>query len=326
MNSNSEAQHQHNARITARLNPSNHTMEQGTVLGRMNCLSKGAASGFKVAIPGGGGGGIGQPLAKNESSRLRIHLYDVFNTYKVTADINHVDTCAVICGFIGPQQSENALTGMDPVIIPAGVPRKLGMTRNDFFNINAGIIKTLCEGIVKCCPRAIVKLITHPVNSTIPIAAEVIKKVGTFDPKKLLRVTMLHVVKANTFVAEVLALDPGDVDVLVVGGHATVTILPLLSHVKPQCSFTPDKVNNLNACIQNGSIGVEANDGSGYANLSMAHATIARLPRTRLKEEIENIVDHQIVSTRRGAYCITKAFLKSCRSEVRRHRGSSQKD
>lgn len=89
---------------------------------------------------------------------------------------------------------------MDLVIIPAGVPRKPGMTRDDLFNINAGIVRTLCEGIAKCCPNAVVNLISNPVNSTVPIAAEVFKKAGTFDPKRLLGVTMLDVVRANTFV------------------------------------------------------------------------------------------------------------------------------
>ena len=103
-------------------------------------------------------------------------------------------------GFLGQAQLESALTGMDLVIIPAGVPRKPGMTRDDLFNINAGIVRTLCEGIAKACPRAVVNLISNPVNSTIPIAAEVFKKTGTYDPKRLLGVTMLDVVRANTFV------------------------------------------------------------------------------------------------------------------------------
>lgn len=74
------------------------------------------------------------------------------------------------------------------------------MTRDDLFKINAGIVKTLCEGVAKCCPNAIVNLISNPVNSTVPIAAEVFKKAGTYDPKRLLGVTMLDVVRANTFV------------------------------------------------------------------------------------------------------------------------------
>lgn len=103
-------------------------------------------------------------------------------------------------GFLGQPQLESALVGMDLVVIPAGVPRKPGMTRDDLFKINAGIVKTLCEGIAKCCPNAIVNLISNPVNSTVPIAAEVFKKAGTYDPKRLLGVTMLDVGRANTFV------------------------------------------------------------------------------------------------------------------------------
>lgn len=103
-------------------------------------------------------------------------------------------------GFLGQPQLESALTGMDLVVIPAGVPRKPGMTRDDLFKINAGIVRTLCEGVAKCCPNAIVNLISNPVNSTVPIAAEVFKKAGTYDPKRLLGVTMLDVVRANTFV------------------------------------------------------------------------------------------------------------------------------
>ncbi|GFP94007.1 malate dehydrogenase glyoxysomal [Phtheirospermum japonicum] len=126
------------------------------------------------------------------------------------------------------------------------------MTRDDLFKINAGIVKTLCEGIAKGCPNAVVNLISNPVNSTVPIAAEVFKKAGTYDPKKLLGVTMLDVVRANTFVAEVLGLDPREVNVPVVGGHAGVTILPLLSQVKPACSFTPDETEYLTKRIQDG--------------------------------------------------------------------------
>lgn len=265
------------ARITAHLNPSNPQMEVSSILRGSDCRSKGGVAGFKVAVLGAAGG-IGQPLAmlmKMNPLVSVLHLYDVVNTPGVTADISHMDTGAVVRGFLGQQQLEDALTGMDLVIIPAGVPRKPGMTRDDLFNINAGIVRTLCEGIAKCCPNAVVNLISNPVNSTVPIAAEVFKKAGTFDPKRLLGVTMLDVVRANTFVAEVLGLDPREVDVPVVGGHAGVTILPLLSQVKPSCSFTPKETEYLTDRIQNGGTEVvEAKAGAGSATLSMAYAAV----------------------------------------------------
>lgn len=72
---------------------------------------------------------------------------------------------------------------------------------------------------------------TNPVNSTVPIAAETLKKLGVYDPRKVMGVSTLDIVRANTFVAEAKGLDMKDVDVPVIGGHAGATILPLLSQV-----------------------------------------------------------------------------------------------
>lgn len=263
------------ARIAAHLNPPNPQMEENSGLWRAECRAKGGAPGFKVAILGAAGG-IGQSLSmlmKMNPLVSVLHLYDVVNAPGVTADVSHMDTGAVVRGFLGQPQLAAALTGMDLVIIPAGVPRKPGMTRDDLFKINAGIVKTLCEGVAKSCPNAIVNLISNPVNSTVPIASEVFKKTGTYDPKRLLGVTKLDVVRANTFVAEVLGLDPREVDVPVVGGHAGVTILPLLSQVKPPSAFTQEETEYLTNRIQNGGTEVvEAKAGAGSATLSMAFA------------------------------------------------------
>ncbi|XP_037439033.1 malate dehydrogenase, glyoxysomal-like [Triticum dicoccoides] len=263
------------ARVASHLRPPTSQEEEVAILKGSNCRAKGAAPGFKVAVLGASGG-IGQPLSllmKMNPLVSVLHLYDVVNTPGVTADISHMNTGAVVRGFLGQPQLESALTGMDLVIIPAGIPRKPGMTRDDLFNINAGIVRTLCEGIAKCCPNAIVNVISNPVNSTVPIAAEVFKKAGTYDPKRLLGVTTLDVVRANTFVGEVLGLDPRDVNVPVVGGHAGVTILPLLSQVNPPCSFTSEEISYLTSRIQNGGTEVvEAKAGAGSATLSMAYA------------------------------------------------------
>lgn len=53
-----------------------------------------------------------------------------------------------------------------------GVPRKPGMTRDDLFNTNAGIVSGLAEACAKHCPSAIFLIISNPVNSTVPIFAE----------------------------------------------------------------------------------------------------------------------------------------------------------
>lgn len=56
-------------------------------------------------------------------------------------------------GFMGDENLGKALESSDVVIIPAGVPRKPGMARDDLFNINAGIVKSLCTAIAKYCPN-----------------------------------------------------------------------------------------------------------------------------------------------------------------------------
>ncbi|KAA3486686.1 malate dehydrogenase, mitochondrial-like [Gossypium australe] len=109
----------------------------------------------KVAVLGTAGG-IGQPLAllmKLNPLVSRLALYDITNTPGVAADVSHVNTRSEVAGYVGEDQLKQALEGCDVVIIPAGVPRKPGMTRDDLFNINAGIVKSLCAAIAKDCPN-----------------------------------------------------------------------------------------------------------------------------------------------------------------------------
>ena len=61
-------------------------------------------------------------------------------------------------GFIGDEELGASLEGADLVVIPAGVPRKPGMTRDDLFNINAGIVKNLVTAIAKHAPNVSLRL------------------------------------------------------------------------------------------------------------------------------------------------------------------------
>ena len=44
------------------------------------------------------------------------------------------------------------------------------------------------------CVQAMINMISNPVNSTVPIAAEVLKAAGVYDKRKLFGVTTLDVV------------------------------------------------------------------------------------------------------------------------------------
>ncbi|KAJ7565770.1 hypothetical protein O6H91_02G074300 [Diphasiastrum complanatum] len=208
---------------------------------------------YKVAVLGAAGG-IGQPLSlllKMSPLLSNLNLYDIANVKGVVADLGHCNTPAQVSGFTGPAELADSLKGVDLIIIPAGVPRKPGMTRDDLFNINAGIVKDLVEVAADTAPNALINVISNPVNSTVPIAAEILKQKGVYNPRKLFGVTTLDVVRANTFVAKQKNLRLIDVDVPVIGGHAGITILPLLSKARPAIEFSTQEIEELTVRIQN---------------------------------------------------------------------------
>ncbi|KAF8317949.1 L-malate dehydrogenase [Clavulina sp. PMI_390] len=233
------------------------------------------------AVVLGAAGGIGQPLSlllKLNPLVTELGLFDIVNTPGVAADLSHIATPAKVAGSLPADDGlKKTLKGADIVVIPAGVPRKPGMTRDDLFKINAGIIRDLAVAIAEVAPKAAVLVISNPVNSTVPIVAEVFKKAGVFNPKLLFGVTTLDVVRASTFVAEIVkdtTIAP-EVVVPVVGGHSGVTIVPLLSQSSHPLPASLDKagLDKLVNRIQfGGDEVVKAKDGAGSATLSMAYA------------------------------------------------------
>eukprot|EP00775_Hariotina_reticulata_P005942 gene5942-6181_t len=203
----------------------------------------------KVAVMGAAGG-IGQPL----SLLLKMN--------KCVTELALYDVAPLVSSFVGDGELEGCLKGCELVVIPAGVPRKPGMTRDDLFNINAGIVMNIVGAAAKYCPEAVIQIISNPVNSTVPIASEVLKAAGVYNPNKLMGVTTLDVVRANTFVAEAKGLD--------------------LKETVPSVSFTDAERTALTSRIQDaGTEVVEAKAGAGSATLSMAYAA-ARMAESTL--------------------------------------------
>ena len=229
---------------------------------------------MKVSVLGAAGG-IGQALALLLKTQLpngtELSLYDIASvTPGVAADLSHIPTAVKVSGFAGEDPSP-ALVNADIVLISAGVARKPGMDRSDLFNINAGIVKNLVSACADTCPKALIGIITNPVNTTVAIAAEVLKKKGVYDPAHLFGITTLDIIRSSTFVAEVNGINPEDVSVPVIGGHSGITILPLLS----QSGFDFDEAGAaaMTTRIQNaGTEVVEAKAGGGSATLSMGQA------------------------------------------------------
>jgi len=224
----------------------------------------------------GAAGGIGQPLAlllKQLQLINELALFDVINSPGVAADLSHIDTKVRVRSYVGLDQLHDALFRSNIVVIPAGVPRKPGMTRDDLFTTNATIVRQLALACLESCPDALFAIISNPVNSTVPIFSEVFRVAEKHDPHKIFGVTTLDVVRANTFIAEAVGLDPQDVNCPVIGGHSGITIIPLLSQCQPEVHFPPQALQLMTKRIQNaGTEVVNAKAGSGSATLSMAFA------------------------------------------------------
>ncbi|XP_070768567.1 malate dehydrogenase, mitochondrial isoform X2 [Enoplosus armatus] len=198
-------------------------------------LSTSSQNNAKVAVLGASGG-IGQPLSlllKNSPLVSQLSLFDIAHTPGVAADLSHIETRAQVTGHMGPDQLDAALKGCDVVVIPAGVPRKPGMTRDDLFNTNATIVATLADACARNCPEAMICIIANPLKG----------------------------------------LDPARVNVPVIGGHAGKTIIPLISQCTPKVEFPADQLSALTGRIQEaGTEVVKAKAGAGSATLSMAYA------------------------------------------------------
>merc|ERR1712061_861362 len=176
---------------------------------------------------------------------------------------------------------EECLTGCHLVLIPAGMPRKPGQTRDDLFKINADIAKKIVSACAKFCPEAVLGMIVNPVNSVVPAMAELYKKKG-LDPLKVVGITTLDVVRANKFVGEITGKNPNFINVPVIGGHAGTTILPLFSQDKVAKTIEAEKIPALDSHVQDaGTDVVNAKNDKGSATLSMAYAG-ARLGKSVL--------------------------------------------
>jgi len=196
----------------------------------------------------------------------------------VAADLSHLNTSVKVTGYaIDPKippkdQLAEALRNCSLVMIPAGIPRKPGMTRDDLFKVNAGIAKGLVEACSEHCPLAVLGMIVNPVNSVVPAMATFYEKKG-LNPLNVVGVTTLDVVRSNKFVSEKAGQEAEKFDIPVIGGHAGKTIMPVISQSSPAVTLSSDVNTALDVRIQDaGTEVVEAKGGAGSATLSMAYA------------------------------------------------------
>ena len=114
----------------------------------------------------------------------------------------------------------------DIVIITAGIARKPGMSRDDLLNTNAGIVKSVAEQVAKSSPRAILIIVSNPLD----IMCYVAMKASGFPRQRVIGMAgVLDTARYRAFLASELDVSVRDIQAMVLGGHGD-TMVPLISY------------------------------------------------------------------------------------------------
>ena len=116
----------------------------------------------------------------------------------------------------------------DVIIITAGIPRKLGMSRDDLLGTNLKIIKQVAEGIKKTSPNAFVICITNPLD----VIVMALQKYSGLPTNKVIGMAgILDTSRFNYFLSQELKVPVKSVKSLVLGGHGD-TMVPMPNQTK----------------------------------------------------------------------------------------------
>jgi malate dehydrogenase len=172
-----------------------------------------------------------------------------------------------------------AIAGSQIVIITAGLPRKPGMSRMDLIGVNAKIVRSVTEQVVKHAPEAVLIVVSNPLDEMTALAA----KVSGFPAHRVMgQAGMLDTARFSYFVAERLDVPVGSVRTLTLGSHGD-TMVPVPSACtvddKPLAELLPSAdIDALVDRTRNGGGEIVAllKTGSAYYAPSAAAARMAR--------------------------------------------------
>jgi len=250
----------------------------------------------------GAAGGIGQPLSllmKQSPLVTQLNLYDLVNCGGVSMELQHCASAeANVKGFQG-WELKQSLKGSDLVIIPAGVPPRPGVSAEDNFNTNASIVSNLASAVAESCPGALVAVISNPVNSMVPIVAEILKQWNVYDPRKVFGVTTLNTERAGALIAKITGMSPSTIRCPVIGGHSGTSIIPVFSQCPEAASLSSKQRKEVTSQLRTGNDDVmAAKKGAAGPTLSVAFAA-ARFCESALRglEGEKDVVECAYVRT-----------------------------
>jgi malate dehydrogenase len=183
----------------------------------------------KITVVGAGnvGATAAQRLAEKALARTVV-LVDVIEGVPQGKALDQWQS-APIEGFdtrvVGANDYQPA-TGSEIVIVTAGIARKPGMSRDDLVRINADIVTQVSQQIKQHCPKAIVLVVSNPLD----VMCWVAKQVTGFPRERVLGMAgVLDTARYRAFLAEALEVSVEDIQAMVLGGHGD-TMVPLISY------------------------------------------------------------------------------------------------
>ena len=180
-----------------------------------------------------GAGAVGATCADNIARKelaTELVLLDIKEGFAEGKAQDMMQTAALL-GFdtriSGSTNDYSKTANSDVVVITSGLPRKPGMTREELIGTNAGIVKGVCENILKHSPNTIIIVISNPMDTMTYLALQ-----STGLPKNRI-IGMGGTLDSARFkyqLSTTLNCSPSDLNAIVVGGHGDTTMIPLIKH------------------------------------------------------------------------------------------------
>lgn len=117
-----------------------------------------------------------------------------------------------------------ATAGSSVVVITSGIPRKPGMTREELIGINAGIVQTVTQNILKHSPDAILVIVSNPMDTMTYLA---LKSSGLPKNRIIGMGGILDSARFKCYLSLALNAPANDIQGMVIGGHGDTTMIPL---------------------------------------------------------------------------------------------------
>ncbi len=135
---------------------------------------------------------------------------------------------AALLGFntlpVGSTNDYEKTKGSDVVVITSGLPRKPGMTREELIGVNADIVKSVTQNVLKYSPKAILVIVSNPMDTMTYLA---FREAGIPKKRIIGMGGALDSARFKTYLALEMGVTPNDIDGMVIGGHGDTTMIPL---------------------------------------------------------------------------------------------------